>query len=827
MSLLSRAKKFRKTDESGVTDSSDQEFVFDKSSGISEEDQKEILTQIEQISQQSRISSSPALLNVKANKRGFFFPVIVNIAALAVLGGGFLTLSAFFKQSESELRSGASGLRSAEGKLIQEIKKETEARLKEKEQEINSIQSRLSEIDKERQELQTNMDSKVKEKEDALRKSLEAELSEERRKLSAQGLSEAAIAERMKKLEDEKASQFNSQLSDFRKDAEAERAKMEANLQKLQSDFQQNLANLNTERQKIAAESRQREDSLRAQLDAQTRALETERTKSKEQLSQAETEIKRLSEQRERTQLVESQIFGFYNTAKSHLSTGNLEEAKRSLTSMKSYLNDESIVNLPGIQRRREIDLVVVDAFTAMVDDALRRQRESMSISDVLKTGAMVEEIRRTVGQANTAFGAGNLSEAERLYTAALSQVPEVLTSHEYFLKKKVQEQESRIKAVNDGILKAENTFKAGNFRQAVAEYTEALAITPVSGAGGVLQNIQKSGYELLTEEQRQFETRNAPAFLTEGNTALNNGRYPQAVAAYVTLLQRYPLSSQAPQAVEGIRKAVDAQNNLMEGKGETAAATIASLQREKSSLEATIVSLRESHRQELGRLNEDLTRQSATTRTDFDRQITANRQEYDRQLAAVQADNRKERETLERSFQTRIAELESQVASLRQGQQQDQAEKDRLSAAAAAPREPVIPPETQRELARLQAVEEELARIKRVYRDYASKEDGVFAGRGEEAGIVEAKLYLDTFLATENIRTSFPGFEDRIKRYDRAFFSAGRNEALMEVADIALRVYTFDSKTDIDRYITEELERQKNNQYMVEYLRTLRRITR
>jgi hypothetical protein len=772
MSLLNRAKKFRKSDESGESDTAGQDFVFDKSSGISEEDQKEILSQIEQISQQSRISTTPTLLTVKANKKGLFFPLIVNIAALAVLAGGFLTLSAFFKQSESELRGGVTGLRSAEGKLIQEIKKETEARLKEKEQEINSIQSRLQEIDKERNELQANMDLRVKEKEDALRKALDAELAEERRKLSAQGLSEAAIAERMKRLEDEKSSQFNSQLANFRRDAEAERAKIEANLQKLQSDFQQTLATLNTERRRIADESRKREDSLRAQLDAQTRALETERTKSQEQLSQAESEIRRLSEQQEKTQLVESQILGFYNATRGHLNSGNIEEAKQSLTSMKNYLNEESIAALPGIQRRREIDLVVVDAFAAMVDDALRRQRESMSISNVLKTGAMVEEIRRTVGLANAAYTAGNIGEAERLYTAALSQVPEVLTSHEFFLKKQLQDEGARRKAVNDGILKAENTFKAGNYRQAVAEYTEALAILPVAGARGVLQNIQKSGYEILNEEQKQFETRNAHAFLTEGNTALNNARYREAVTAYVTLLQRYPLSSQAPQAVEGIRKAVDAQNSLME-RGEASAGTIASLQQEKTSLEAAILSMRESHSQEVRRLNEDITRQSTTTRSEFDRQIAANRQEYDRQLASVRADNAREKEALEQSFKSRLSALESQVALLKQSQQQDQAEKDRLAAAAAAPREPVIPPEAQRELDRLQTVETELNRIRRTYQDYASKEDGVLNSKGE-TGIVEAKLYLDTFLASENIRASFPGFEDRIKRYDRAFLSAG-----------------------------------------------------
>ena len=124
-----------------------------RQSGISVEDQKDILIQIDKVAQANRIPSGPELFYFTPARRGFFFPLIVNIAAIIVLAGGLTGFSIFFKREEAQITTDRPLIETAEGKLIQEIKKESEEKLKEKDREISDIQARLESIDKERNDL--------------------------------------------------------------------------------------------------------------------------------------------------------------------------------------------------------------------------------------------------------------------------------------------------------------------------------------------------------------------------------------------------------------------------------------------------------------------------------------------------------------------------------------------------------------------------------------------------------------------------------------------------------------------------------------------------
>ncbi|MEE8589876.1 MAG: hypothetical protein V3T35_01010, partial [Spirochaetia bacterium] len=112
-----------------VEPGSEDEFVLDEQSGISKEDQQEILEEIEKVSEESRISVTPETMVIKAAKRGFVFPLLVNIFSIVLLAGGGFTLYYFFQRGETVLMEEGSAIASAEGKLIEELKKESEAAL--------------------------------------------------------------------------------------------------------------------------------------------------------------------------------------------------------------------------------------------------------------------------------------------------------------------------------------------------------------------------------------------------------------------------------------------------------------------------------------------------------------------------------------------------------------------------------------------------------------------------------------------------------------------------------------------------------------------------
>ena len=59
---------------------------FDESSGITKEDQKDILEQINKITSESKISVTPEVFNIKSEKKGTLLPFLVNLLAVFILG---------------------------------------------------------------------------------------------------------------------------------------------------------------------------------------------------------------------------------------------------------------------------------------------------------------------------------------------------------------------------------------------------------------------------------------------------------------------------------------------------------------------------------------------------------------------------------------------------------------------------------------------------------------------------------------------------------------------------------------------------------------------
>ena len=191
--LLARARKLRK--RLGIDQAAADE------TGISPEDLKQIEQDLEQAVRESRMEVTPEDFKVKAAKQGVLFPAIVNVALIVALVLGLGALYILFQRGETQIAKEEGSAATAEGRLIAELKKQAEADLEAKNREIDSIQGRLADIERQRQDLQAGMDAKVKAREEELRKAIAAELDAERQKLQGQGLSDEAIAKRIADLE--------------------------------------------------------------------------------------------------------------------------------------------------------------------------------------------------------------------------------------------------------------------------------------------------------------------------------------------------------------------------------------------------------------------------------------------------------------------------------------------------------------------------------------------------------------------------------------------------------------------------------------------------
>jgi len=104
------------------------EVVFDSSSGIPIEEQKEILTKINGIAEKRRrhlSQSADENEGIKAKNNSAFFPVLVNAAALLILCAGAWFIFFFNGRKDVQVRQGTGGYDLTEKALIDEIRKDS------------------------------------------------------------------------------------------------------------------------------------------------------------------------------------------------------------------------------------------------------------------------------------------------------------------------------------------------------------------------------------------------------------------------------------------------------------------------------------------------------------------------------------------------------------------------------------------------------------------------------------------------------------------------------------------------------------------------------
>ena len=814
--LFKKAQEIR--NHTQVEPGSEDEFVLDEQSGISKEDQQEILEEIERVSEESRISVTPETMAIKAAKRGFVFPLLVNIFFILLLAGGGFTLYYFFQRGETVLMEEGSAIASAEGKLIEELKKESEAALQTKNRQINQIQSQLEDIDKQRLELQTNMDEKIATREAELRSTLDAELDAERERLRQQGISEEDIASRLNALETEKAAVFQQELDSFKRQAEEDRLQDEENLKALQDEYQQNLTQAEADRKRVREEAAAREAELRSQLDARTEELEQATLEAKAELNQ-------LAAQAEKQTLAAGQLTGFYSRVKEDIQGGDFDGALESLDAIKEYLDDPSVATLPNMLQRRDIELFVVGSISSLVKGEM--QKTEVDTTSLIASADLLNNMKNRVIEGDELFLQGDIAAAEARYREALNLMPEINKAHSYFLARGDDAEQVRRQSLRDFLGRAEAAFGRGDYTAALDNYTKALAYLPEDAATveKMISQVRRSGYEMGIAELRRQDTSHAAGPLAAAEGLYNQQNYNGAILGYIDLIAGYPNSSQVAAAVEGVNKSVEALEKEAEARGTLATEGTAAtaLQDDIAELEKTL----EEKNSEIKELQARLDAQSGDSSA-----LEQSLEEKNQEIAALKAEIEKAKSDageLQEELEERVAnlteELESKVALTETLQAEKQAleeeiaslnsQVEQMQAEQAAALEN-LDEELGKKISRLQNVERRYDKLVDNYREYASQEDALLNARGEDA-LVQSKLYLNAFLTASE--ESFPDLWDRIKRYDEAFEKAGRSSAAEDLSDILFEISVRSRPESRELYLESEKARYQDVPEMVDLI--------
>lgn len=478
-------------------------------SEVSVEERIDILAQIEKVVEDARTPVTPESFEYTPQRSGLLFPISLNIAALVVIGLAAFFFSLFFNRQEQTLTGGSGTTLTGESTLVSTMRREAEDRLRSKDRDIGQIQGALDETVKRLDTLRADAAAQIQKKEEELRASFDEQLAAERARLQNQGAGAASIESQLAILRDQLQKSSDSSLAAFRMQVNADVARKEAALTAQLSGSQAALAQAQGEK-----------TQLQAQLDAATR---TAANAQGEQARLAQ-QVAAFAAQGQREQIVLDQISAAYAATGAAMKASRFDDALGSLASLASYLDQAGIASLPAVQRRKPVDLFLIDSL------------ERLAVSQ--KAGAQPAPA-----------GAQSMAAAPSALPAASPP---------------------QTQALSDAIAAGDALFAAGSFAAALEKYSAGLALlSEVHGMDQLTARIAEAGYRQRMADLTARQDKAARPTLDKADALARRASYPEAIAAYATVVRTWPDSSYVNRSLTGIDGALSA---LLKKKDDDAA---------------------------------------------------------------------------------------------------------------------------------------------------------------------------------------------------------------------------------------------------------------
>ncbi|MGA2545061.1 MAG: hypothetical protein ABSF43_00815 [Rectinemataceae bacterium] len=754
--------------------------------GISSEDQKEIQDEIDEVSRSNRISTRPEDFVVRPRRNGFVFPLVVNLLAIAATVTAVLLLSFLFRQRDIAIANSSSALDTAEGKLLQELKRDSDSKLLEKDKAIADIRTRLVSLDKERNDLAANIDEKVRTREVEFRSKLQEELEAEKKRLADQGLSSAALQARFKSYEAEKTVALDKQLADARKSAEAEKNAADDKFKLLKEEYNKNMAGLGEERKRIQDESKKREDALKATLEAKNKELETQSATATEGLEKARSELAGLEAQKAKAKAEDDRVVGLYGTIRLAIRDRRYAAAAAGADALASFLEDPNLLSDPAIRDRRDADLFVAETLGIYARSEL--ERASADAGKLLAQADLLAAARDATAAAQAALKAGDTALASAKYGEALSKVPEILAAHEYFLDQLKAAETIRRARLDEALSSADRAYKSDDPATYAARYSEALSYLPIKDAARNTL-IARFGQLAIGEAEKNrnaADTKAARPLLAAATSRLEARDWSAAIAGYIGILASYPAADQCVDALKGIDAARDGMQKSADASAAGSAADAAAARKALADAQArTAQTLASAHDTE------------ALLRSDIE---SLKKQLVEAQAKTAQAAS-EANPTIDEAAQAaqagKLAELNAEAERLR----------DELAANAG-------------DAGKYREGAAKYEILTSSYKRYLESEAEAMRKGGQGASLA-AQSSLYTFLGDRGVAEAFPGLRDKVTAFQGATQSELLDAFPSDASEIVQQALTYKDKAALRAYYASKREvyEKSGNKLMVNFL--------
>lgn len=509
---------------------------FDTESGISIEDQKEIIAQIENTVSERRISIDDELLTIKPKKRGILFPILINAILILLTAAVVFGLQWFFSRQEQQLELDARIYSGGDSLLINQFKKEVNA----KEKEISMIQERLQNLDDEKSKLQETMDSQIEQKQLELEEQMRLELENERQRLKDEGISTEDIDTQIEEIKRQKELENKQELEAFQKKAEEQKLADEKRIEEMKNEFTTSLDSLNSEKATLEKEL--------AYAEEKEAALEKEKT-------EAEKKLKEMSEQREKEERLNEQIRGMYENINIQMQDGKYEAAMNSLEEMRRFFYDETTAILPSILKRREVELFLIGSLENLIQEELTKA--DIDTATLLEKANLITSISAKANEAEKRYQQKDYAGAQQLYKEALAILPDIEKSYTTLSSIDTSQKNQLF---SDYYKQAETFYTNFKYSDAIESYRKAIKLFPQDKArvDTMITRIMEAGYRLQGDMSAVVEDeKNANQLLSKASQALRDKDYNKAIDCYVEILTKYSRTTQVNSARNGINTSV------------------------------------------------------------------------------------------------------------------------------------------------------------------------------------------------------------------------------------------------------------------------------
>lgn len=353
--------------------------TLETESGITASEREEIRAHIERVTTENRIPVEAADFSLGSARRGVLLPTIVNVAAVVAIGVAGLVLGLVFRQGERRLETQAAQYASVEGKLIRELRAESQQMMSNKQKEIEEVRQKLRDLEQQQKDLEGTFATRLAQKEEEFREQLKKEVEAERTRLLTQGLGQAEMERLLRKYEAERKAYYDQQLVAFRKSLEAERAQLQADITRLRSEYTTRLSRLEQEQRQIVSDYEKRETNLRLQLEQKTMVMDRLRTQNTSDLEAAQRELGRLTQEHAQTVSIENQIDGMANRIMEATMAGDTATALARVRELQGFLHQDRVRSVASMSSRLRTEIFLLNQLQAELEERLQLQSSSAS----------------------------------------------------------------------------------------------------------------------------------------------------------------------------------------------------------------------------------------------------------------------------------------------------------------------------------------------------------------------------------------------------------------------------------------------------------------